>query len=525
MAKLRGVKYLTVGQVSAKRLALMLSGWAAGDGPLHKKLAGALRHAIERGDLTPVTRVSSERSLAQALAVSRTTVVAAYDVLRNEGLLTSRQGSGTWVSVSRSRRRELTSAAAMFPWVHRIRPDHEVVGLPSGFIDLTAVALSAAAPVLNGLHSITNHDWLALTSVQGYFPLGLSLMREAIAQDFERRGIPTAEDQIIVTTGAQQGLDLIASTLLQPGDAVVVEDPTYAGALPVLRKAGARLLSAPMDNQGVRVDILERLVARESVKLIYLNPTNHNPTGTSLSEARRWRVDSLAKCNDITVVESTVQADLSLSGAPTRYLATGRPHDEVLTIGSMSALFWSGLRIGWVRGPTQAIFQLGKLKGTVDLGTPLVDQLLAARLLPLIDEVSRWRRKQLRERLDLVTSMLPALLPEWKWETPSGGTSLWVRLPCEGAGEFCQVALRHGVMILPGSSFSAGGAYDDHLRIPFVIEPPALRAGIERLAAAWSEYSARHIPSSVSTSAISNNGHRKKAGPGRTRTSANQSAS
>jgi len=120
--------------------------------------------------------------------------------------------------------------------MHRIHPEHEVVGLPPGFIDLTAVALSAAAPVLNGLHSITNHDWLALTSVQGYFPLGLSLLREAIAQDFERREIPTAEDQIIVTTGAQQGLDLIASTLLQPGDAVVVEDPTYAGAHPSFEK-------------------------------------------------------------------------------------------------------------------------------------------------------------------------------------------------------------------------------------------------------------------------------------------------
>jgi len=112
--------------------------------------------------------------------------------------------------------------------------------------------------------------------------------------------------------------------------------------------------------------------------------------------------------------------------------------------------------------------------------------------------------------------MLPALLPEWKWETPSGGTSLWVQLPCEGAGEFCQVALRHGVMILPGSSFSAKGAYDDHLRIPFVIEPPALRAGIERLAAAWNEYTGRRTPSHPWTPAVPSNGQRKEAELGRT---------
>ncbi len=455
----------------------------------------------------------SERSLAQALAVSRATVVAAYDVLRGEGLLTSRQGSGTWVSVTRSRAGGLPPTAALFPWVHRISPDDEVVGLPSGIIDLSAVALSAAAPVLDGLRSMTDHDWTALTSVQGYFPLGLSLVREAIAQDFEQRGIPTSEDQIIVTTGAQQGLDLIASAWLQPGDGVVVEDPTYAGALPVLRKAGVRVLPAPMDEQGVRIDTLEQLVTRESVKLIYLNPTFHNPTGTVLSAARRLQITSLAQTKGIVVVESTVQADLSLRGAPPpKYLAATNPHDGVLTIGSMSALFWTGLRVGWVRGPAQSIFQLGQVKGTLDLGTPLVDQLLTARLLPRVDEVAQWRRDQLRERLDLVASLLVELLPEWTWEAPSGGTSLWVRLPNEGASQFAQVALRHGVMILPGSSFSVRDAYDDHLRIPFVIEPQALRMGIERLAAAWTEYSARRTPSPALASTTSNNGPRDNAG-------------
>lgn len=489
-------------QVSAKRLVLMLSGWAAIQGPLYMKLTDALRHVIERGDLTPVTRLPSERSLAQALDVSRATVVAAYDVLRSEGLLTSRRGSGTWVSVNRSRKGELPPSAALFPWVHRVSPEHEIAGLPSGFVDLSAVALSAAAPVLNGLHSVTDRDWIALTSVQGYFPLGLSLVRAVIAQDFELRGIPTSEDQIVVTTGAQQGLDLIASAWLQPGDCVVVEDPTYAGALPILRKASARVLGAPMDDQGIRLDTLAQLVAQESVKLIYLNPTFHNPTGTVLSEDRRRQITALAKSNGILVVESTVQADLSLRGAPPpHYLAKWDWHDNVLTIGSMSALFWTGLRVGWVRGPARSIFQLGQIKGTLDLGTPLVDQLLTARLLPRIQEVAQWRCKQLRERHDLVTSKLVKLLPEWTWKMPNGGTSLWVQLPHGGASEFSQVALRHGVMILPGSVFSARGAFDDYLRIPFVIEPPALRTGIERLAAAWNEYTARRAssPSLAST--------------------------
>ncbi len=494
-------------QVSTKRLILMLSGWVAIEGPLYKKLTSALRHVIERGDLTPVTRLPSERSLAQALGVSRATVVAAYDVLRSEGLLTSRQGSGTWVSITRSRREELPPSAALFPWVHRISPEHDIVGLPAGFIDLSAVASSAAAPVLSGLQSMTEHDWTALTSLQGYFPLGLSLVRKAIAQDFEQRGIPTSEDQIIVTTGAQQGLALIASAWLETGDNVIVEDPTYPGALPVLRRTGARLLSAPMDGEGIRVDTLAQLLARESVRLIYLNPTFHNPTGTVLPEARRRQITALAKSKGVLVAESTVQADLSLRGAPPpHHLATCHWHDNVFSIGSMSALFWTGLRVGWIRGPARSIFQLGQIKGTLDLGTPMVDQLLTARLLPRIDEVAQWRRKQLRGRLDLVTSLLIRLLPEWNWSMPEGGTSLWVQLPHEGASEFSQLALRHGVMVLPGSVFSAREAYDDHLRIPFVIEPPALRMGIDRLASAWNEYTARRASSPSLGSAISNAG-------------------
>lgn len=483
-------------QVGARRFILLLSGWAAIQGPLYKRLSGAIRHAIERGDLIPLARLPSERSLARALDVSRATVVAAYDVLRSEGHLTTRQGSGTWVSVTRSGRGELPPTAALFPWMHRVSPEHAIVGLPSGTIDLSAVALSAAAPVLDGLQSMTDHDWTALTSVRGYFPLGLSLVRQAIAQDFQQRGIPTLEDQIVVTTGAQQGLDLIASAWLRPGDGVVVEDPTYAGALPVLRRTGSRLFTAPMDDQGIRVDTLASLMARESIRLIYLNPTFHNPTGTVLSESRRRQVISLAKSNDVLLVESTVQADLCLNGAsPPPHLATWDRHDNVLTIGSMSALYWTGLRVGWVRGPARRIFQLGQIKGTLDLGTPLVDQLLTARLLPRIEEVARWRRRQLRERLDLVTSLVARLLPGWDWTTPSGGTSLWIQLPHDGASEFSQVAMRHGVMILPGSVFSGRGACDDHLRIPFVLEPSALRKGIGRLADAWDEYTEPRAPS------------------------------
>ena len=154
----------------------------------------------------------------------------------------------------------------------------------------------------------------------------------------------------------------------------------------------------------------------------------------------------------------------------------------------MSTLFWSGLRIGWVRGPEHLISRLGRLKATADLGTSFIDQLVASRLLESVIEVKKFRCSELAVRRNLLAEHLNRLLSDWSWRRAPGGTCLWVKLPRGDTGELSQVALRHGVLILPGTSFSPNGEWQSWLRLPFVLEARRLKIGIERLAKAWDEY-------------------------------------
>ena len=166
----------------------------------------------------------------------------------------------------------------------------------------------------------------------------------------------------------------------------------------------------------------------------------------------------------------------------------------MLTIGSMSKLFWGGLRVGWIRASEEILARIAKLKIMADLGGSLVGQLAAVRLLAEAPKVRQSRRREIRERLDRLTKLLGKLLPDWRWAPPAGGLSLWVQLPHGDASEFAQVALRHGVSVVPGPLASPDGSCADRLRLPYVLEAGPMTEGVERLARAWSAYSAHAAP-------------------------------
>lgn len=480
-----------VNAVATGRLVRLMGTWSSEPGSLKDNLAEVLRRLIDEGQLPPLTRLPSERALARALAVSRTTVMGAYDELKAEGYLSSTQGSGTWVDARQPRRPGVDGGGQPFPWLHRLESAEPESG-SIGMVDLSAVALPALDLVQEVMASVTTEEWQALLSVPGYFPLGLPMLRTAIAEYVSDQGMETSPEQIIVTTGAQQAISLVASLWLEPGDTVAIEDPTYAGALPVLRSAGARIVPVEVDRDGIRTELLEELLTRERVDLIYVNPTIHNPTGSVLSVARRQRLAALVEECRALLVECEVLHDLSFADAPTpASIASLNEDSSVVTIGSMSGLFWSGLRIGWLRGPEHLVARLGLSKATTDLGTPLIDQLVAARLLAHVDGARAARRQSLTAGLESVVRLLGEHLPEWSWVRPAGGPSLWVRIHEGEAGEFAQVAARHGVLILPGPVFSVKERWGDRLRLPFVLPEPFLTMGIERLAEAWNEYQNR----------------------------------
>jgi DNA-binding transcriptional MocR family regulator len=480
--------------MEAQSLVRHLGSWSLGKGPLQKKLARGLTQAVRNGALIPGIRLPSERSLAQALMVSRTTVVAAYDALREAGWLESRTGSGTRVcarssSVAAARSSARAEALNESPLFH-------LLGGREGE-DRIDLALGTPLP-LDGLPAelfrIADEEYAAVIRNRHYYPLGLVTLRRAIARMYTKSGLDTKEDQVLITNGAQSAISLCAALYLQRGDAVLVEDPTYFGALDAFRTSDARITSLPVGPEGVRPGDLQESVRSTAARLVNLTPTFQNPTGSVMPAAARKEVGRIAAASGVPIIDDTTLADLSLESTPP-LLATYAPQASVITIGSLSKLVCPGLRVGWVRAPAAIVERLGRLKSSLDLASPLLTQAIAVRLVEELDHARRLRRLELKPRRDLLAALLRKHLPDWTFRLPSGGLFLWVKLPRGDARELAQVALRRGVITLPGPLASAAGGHEKYLRIPFLAEPETLRAGVKRLAAAWKDYLSVGVPS------------------------------
>ena len=465
----------------------VLGPWSDGPGPLHRKLADAIRHAIEVGYIAVDERLPSERELASRLAVSRSTVVAAYDALRAEGLLESRQGSGTRV---RPNGRTIRSTEVD----HQLSPVYRsLLDSRDDLISLACAAFPSHPLVREALHAMVQEDGDKLLLELGYMPAGLPELREAVADMFTRKGTPTSPDQIVVTTGAQQAVGLAGALLVRPGDTVVVESPSFAGTLDAFRTRGARLACAPIvDDDGVDVDAVASQVRTRDPSAIYVMPSFHNPTGALMAEWRRRRLAELAATQGVPVIEDNALENVALDDVVLPPIASfAGPDVPILTAGSLGKVAWGGLRVGWLRGPIRLIERIAEMKAMYDLGSPLLDQAVAARLVPELDRLRADHRVRLRRNLELVTGMLTEHLPEWEWCRPRGGPSLWVRMPSGSAAAFSQLALRYGVEIIPGESMSPASEHRDYFRFPFSAEPAVLEETVRRLAAAWRAYSPR----------------------------------
>ncbi|QBD80418.1 PLP-dependent aminotransferase family protein [Ktedonosporobacter rubrisoli] len=471
----------------------ILGAWSRASGPLYRLLAQALRQAILEGDIPAGTRLPAERMLAEALAVSRNTVIAAYDVLQQESLIIRQHGSGTWVqALSQEQAANYRSTAngslARSPLFEMLL--HE----PQDLIDLSTGVPGALDGLSLQAFTLQEDKLAALLSTPGYAPSGLPELRQAIAGYFVQMGLPTRPEQILVTSGAQQALSLAALLYVQRGDTVLIENPTFFGALDTFRALGARLIPLPMDGEGLRVDVLQRALGTCLPRLLYLTPTFHNPTGTLLSRARRRAIASLAREFAFPIIEDNAFADLCLTDEAPPPLASFASEEAILTLGSMNKLFWQGLRVGWIRASEALITRLSRLKIIADLGTGSLTQAIALQLLDHLAEVKALRQQQLRAQLQMVTELLGAYLPDWTWHTPSGGFFLWVRLPVGDASEFAQIALRFAVVITPGTVMSVDDLHHQYLRLPFLLPPETLSKGIQRLSQAWKVYSRLEPP-------------------------------
>jgi DNA-binding transcriptional MocR family regulator len=471
----------------------ILGHWSDGPGPLHRKLSDALRNAVDLGYLNTGERLPAERDLAARLAVSRSTVVAAYDTLRSEGLLESRQGSGTRIA---ARRHHGSSGTAQTPLAHAQLPTSPVfralLRQPNEVISLSTAVFPAHPLTTEAIRAVALDDLDALLDLDGYMPAGLPLLRQRIAEMLSAEGMPTTPDQVLITTGAQQAVALAAVLFVRPGDEVVVEAASFAGTLDVFRTRGARLVSVPIDDDGVDVRAVREVVTSRRPGALYVMPTFHNPTGALLAEWRRRELAALASTERFPIVEDNALEFAPLGDdLPPPIAAFADEDAPVVTVGSLGKASWTGLRIGWLRAPAALVARLGELKAMSDLGSPLFDQAVAARLVPHLAQMRDEHRAILRRHLDALAALLEEHLPDWEWRRPTGGPSLWVKLPAGKAAAFAQVALRHGVEVIPGEVMSATSDHRDHIRFPFTEEPPVLAEIVRRLAAAWEEYAPR----------------------------------
>jgi DNA-binding transcriptional MocR family regulator len=485
--------------VTASALVGMIGSWAEGADPLNEQLAEALSGAIELGMLPPGTRLPAERELARELGLSRTTIVAAYDRLRLAGLARSRQGSGTRVATRRPglfaltpTRAEDTDTEAPIRMARSsltaTRPVDWLVQHDADAIQFTIGAMPAGPAVAESVQVALRDDVPALLNEMGYDPFGLPRLRVGIAAYLERLGVPTDPDQILVTNGAQQAVHLVASQIGGPGSAVVLENPTYIGAIDAFRTTGNRLLPMPVGPDGHRVDMARLLATSAPVQLVYVVPTFHNPTGVTMPEAARRDLARAAGEFGFQVVEDlTPDWTLGVDAPPP--IAAFDPGERVITLGSLSKLAWGGLRIGWIRAPRADIDRLVAGKIVADHATSLITQAIAARVLERIDEVVAGAAAAAALRRAIIVDALRARLPDWSFDTPSGGLWLWIRLPDADAVQFSRLAARHGVIVRPGPLASPDGGFRDHIRIAYGTDPDRLIEGVDRLAAAWAEYS------------------------------------
>ena len=460
------------GALSGPQLGRLLGSWRSTGptGPGYDKLATAIRALVLDGRVPLQARLPAERALAASLELSRTTVAAAYDRLRYDGFLHSRRGSGSYAAVPAG----LLPAASRWPRS----------GNSAGIIDLSLAAPEPPAALAAAVRHAA--DQVPLYADHGYDGFGLAVLRQALADRFSARGLPTTADQLVITAGAQAAIDLVARTTLGARDVALVESPTYPNAMDALRRANARLQPVGLTDSGWDVELVTSALRQSLPRLAYLMPDFNNPTGQLLDGDGRAAIVAAAKRSGTLIVADETMADLVLDERlemPQPMAAYDRD-DAVVTIGSASKVFWGGLRMGWIRAARPLAERLVDVRRTVDMGPPVLEQLVLVELLRHADDLLVARCDSLRLRLSALENALREHCQDWRWTRPLGGLSLWVELDVPMSTALSQAALPAGVRLVPGPRFSADGTLERFIRLPFALPADRLGDAVRRIAGA-----------------------------------------
>lgn len=478
--------------------------------PLYQQICERLREAILSGQLSDGTRLPTERALAAELKVNRTTVMNAYNQLASEGLVEGQVGRGTLVRRSRFSHLDDTFDSDMPSWLFGLPTgEREAMGPDSGLLSELAamgssgklsgpkdsISLAAGSPSVSMLpaemlETIFHEDFLAARQFAlGYSPVeGLLSLRQGIAARMRKRGVMVDTQHIMALSGSTQGIGLVGRLLLKPGDEVVVEVPSYLGAIQTFRALGARVIGVPTDNDGIRTDLLESILARSHPRLIYTLPTFQNPTGTVMSLERRRRLLLLARRYQTPILEDDPYGELYFNEKPPQPLKALDTSGQVIYLSTFSKILAPGLRVAWLAAPEPMIERLSLHKQVFDLNTNAIGQWSVSRMLErdLLDSHLAMLRGCYRHKRDV---MLEAIARHWpenvRVNTPNGGFHLWCRLTGDLRSRPLlreATRVREQVAFVIGEPFHVDGGGQQHFRLSFAApEEEYIEEGIRRI--------------------------------------------
>ena len=460
--------------------------------PLYIQLRDQIRALVHTGDLRPGERIPASRELASHLGVHRTTVANAYAELESEGLISGHVGRGTFIRADGTSRKisappHPVSADGELRWESLFADDRgeEILSRITRAAPRGAISFVLARPAteffpFEELRNCLNAVWkreaaeiLEFGPTDGYPPL-----KQALAGHLRSEGFEAGDENLLITNGCQQGLDLICRAFVRPGDNVLVENPCYPGVVAIFSGGRARILCVPVRTEtgpgatpGVDVSAIEAVLMQNRVKLIVLTPDFHNPTGTTLPIAERRRLLEIAARFQVPIVEDHIYAQMRARGGHVPSLKQLDRSNLVIQIDSFSKIAFPGMRVGWVIAPAVVIDRLRRVKQTTDLHTGQLPQAILAEFMRrggLSRHLER-TRKAYSGRLAALEQALTHHMPAGtKWTHPEGGTSLWLELPPGfDSNELLIHARERGVLFSPGRYFYFQNPLPNTLRLGF----------------------------------------------------------
>lgn len=465
--------------------------------------------AITVGELGPGAKLPPTRQLAELTGVNHLTAARAYRQLSERGLVSSKVGSGTFVRAAAAAIPGSSRVKDSIAWQRYVLPEFEetygdrVLAEMYGHVQVEGLMpLSVGYPSerifpIEEMRAATEKVMrdqperaLQYSDVRGT----AELARE-IAAISAARGEEEDPEDILITSGATQGLTLSMRAILSPGDIVACEDPSFMSIIRAIRSVGAKVQPVPVDEDGLDIDALESLLARSEIKALAIQPRLHNPTGRDLSPERRERLLELVRRYGFFVVEDGIYSELRFEGESPRSLRADAPA-HVIYVDSFSKTVGGGLRAGWVAASGPVLDRIVAEKRSDDIHSPVLGQLVMAEYLATgayPDQVERTKRHCLRGRDALTGSIERHLGGSAHFHAPSGGGSIWLTLDSHvSERELVDEAWRQGVAYAPGGAMSVSRAQDLCLRLSFCyLDPEELDEGVRRLASALATLSER----------------------------------